>query len=75
MCKHGTTVNIMVTIPASHSSTGKIKHVMKPIDSCIVDIVEALEDSYIFMTGSCCGHGKRDGEILLADGRKLIIKQ
>ena len=78
MCKYGTTVNIEVTIPEYIFSSGDIKPAHKkicPIDSCIVSIVEALEDHNILMTASCCGHGKMNGRISLQDGRELIIKR
>jgi len=67
MCKYGTTTNVAVT-----TSVGIIE---KPIDSCIASIVKALDDGGIFMSGSCCGHGKNDGIILLQDNRTIIIKQ
>lgn len=44
------------------------------IDSCIAPIVAALNAGGIPTIGSCCGHGKSDGDILLADGRMLVIK-
>lgn len=44
------------------------------IDSCIAPIVAALNAGGIATLGSCCGHGKSNGDILLADGRVLIIK-
>ena len=44
------------------------------IDKCIAPIVKALQEGGIDMRGSCCGHGKNDGEILLQDGRMLVIK-
>lgn len=46
----------------------------KAIDSCIAPIVDALNKGGIATTGSCCGHGKNHGDILLADGRALVIR-
>jgi hypothetical protein len=43
------------------------------IDSCIADLVEALQTFGIDMRGSCCGHLKRIGHISLQDGRELLI--
>jgi hypothetical protein len=74
MCKWGLTSSVLVTIPADLSSTGKVKIEWKEIDSCISGIVSALETAGIKMRSSCCGHRKADGEILLSDGRALIIK-
>jgi len=74
MCEHGKTIDVFVTIPASLSyGKGQYKK-LTPIDSCITTLVAALENGNILMRGSCCGHGKGDGEILLEDGRRLVIK-
>lgn len=75
MCKWGTYEEVMVTIPADLSSTGKEKRKKVKIDRCIAPIVKALEQGGIKMRGSCCGHSKTDGDIHLQDGRILIIKQ
>ena len=75
MCEWGTTKHVWVTIPADLSYTGKERTAYRPIDSCIAPIVEALQKNDVLMRGSCCGHGKADGEIELQDGRVLIIKR
>jgi len=74
MCKWGIYEEVKVTIPADLSHTEKefIKDVK--IDKCIAPIIRALEQGGIKMRGSCCGHGKYDGNIHLQDGRILIIK-
>ena len=69
------TVRVFVTIPADLSHTKKAYMGMKRIDACIAPIVLALEMSGIHMRGSCCGHGKEDGGIVLQDGRVLVIKK
>ena len=63
---------------------GSEKHLILPkangnmepvgIDSCIASIVEALNKSGIRTIASCCGHGKINGSIILADGRELLIR-
>ena len=73
MCKWGTWKKVRVKIPADLSSTGKGKWKVVGIDSCIADIVEALQSAGIDMRGSCCGHGKDLGDIHLQDGRVLVI--
>lgn len=73
MCKYGDTKKVRVKIPADLSLTGKEKWRYVDIDSCIADIVEALQKAGIDMRGSCCGHGKRIGDITLQDGRVLLI--
>lgn len=75
MCKWGTEALATVKIPAHLSYTGEERWAVKPVDSCIVTIVRALQAAGIETLGSCCGHGKEDGSILLADGRTLIIRQ
>jgi hypothetical protein len=69
------TQNILVLIPADLSHTGKERFKVCKIDYCIADIVKALQWNGICMRGSCCGHGKTDGEIQLQDGRTLVIKK
>lgn len=46
---------------------------VRAIDHCIHKIVAALNAANIETTGSCCGHGKMNGNIILEDGRVLII--
>ncbi len=43
------------------------------IDWCIHQIVAALNAGGVETVASCCGHGKQDGRIDLADGRILTI--
>ncbi|MCY3840384.1 MAG: hypothetical protein OXH09_17345 [Gammaproteobacteria bacterium] len=45
------------------------------IDFCIHRIVAALNAAGIQTVASCCGHGKMKGNIVLEDGRTLIIQQ
>lgn len=74
MCKWGTETELPVTIPEHLSHTGVERHAVKGIDSCIADTVRALNAGGVVTISSCCGHGKQDGSILLADGRELVIK-
>lgn len=75
MCKHGETEAVKVKINAKLSHTGKAYWKNVYIDKCIATIVRALQRGNIDMLYSCCGHGERDGEILLVDGRILSIKK
>ena len=43
------------------------------IDYCIAHVVAALNAANIRTVGSCCGHNEQDADILLEDGRHLII--
>jgi len=74
MCEWGDTVNVEVFVPSDLSCTHIGRIAIKPIDRCISDLVKALQAAKIWTRSSCCGHGKGDGEILLQDGRALIIK-
>lgn len=44
------------------------------IDWCIHHIVAALNAGGVKTFACCCGHGTQDGNIILEDGRTLIIK-
>ena len=74
MCDWGDDVDLLVPIPAGLSHTGEFRWDVKPIDRCIAPIVKALNDSGIYTSNSCCGHGRGDGVISLHDGRTLIIR-
>lgn len=42
-------------------------------DPCLEPLVRALNDGGLRTVASCCGHGKRMGNVALADGRELLI--
>ena len=73
MCDRIETVPLQVPIPADLSYTGCARWELKPIDSCIASLVQALNDAGILTRSSCCGHGGI-GEILLQDGRTLRVR-
>ena len=73
MCKWGNEVILRVPIPANLSHTGEFRWENKGVDACIADIVDALNTAGIYTANCCCGHGKHDGEIILHDGRVLVI--
>ena len=75
MCKHGDTVFIPIEkFPATYGKTYSGKTMIE-IDQCIAGIVLALNGGGVYTIASCCGHGKGPGDIMLADGRKLIIDE
>lgn len=74
MCQHGDVTDVLIRIPADLSFTGRWRWGWKPIDSCIADVVKALQKARIYTRSSCCGHGAADGEISLNDGRRLVIE-
>lgn len=65
MCQWGTHKIIEVVIPADLSHTGLPYKKNIEIDACIAPIVKALNDAGIIMRGSCCGHNKTAGEIII----------
>lgn len=46
---------------------------MRSCDECIHPIVAALNNAGLQTVASCCGHGKRAGNIILKDGREILI--
>jgi hypothetical protein len=70
MCKWGTDKTVKLCKPMLVSGRTEIA-----VDDCIADLVQALNDAGIETIGCCCGHGKVDGDIQLADGRILIIER
>ena len=75
MCKWGDIIPVRVTVIAALSHTGEARVATKGIDRCIAPLVGALQAADIYMRSSCCGHGKGDGEIVLVDGRRLIVQE
>lgn len=74
MCKKGTELLLRVPIPADLSHTGEFRWDVKPVDACIAPLVDALNQAGIYTAGCCCGHEKAEGNIILHDGRILIIR-
>lgn len=73
MCEPGAETLVRVKIPADLSFSGEERWKECGIDACIAPIVKALQEGGIDMRGSCCGHGARNGDIELADGRGLLV--
>lgn len=42
-------------------------------DPCIASLVEALNVVGLKTIASCCGHGRRPSNVILADGREIIV--
>jgi len=75
MCEWGEHELVRVHIDADLACEGRAKWKRMQIDKCIAPIVRALQEGGINMRGSCCGHGKGQGEIALSDGRALKIER
>lgn len=75
MCAWGTTTDVHIPV-GGWNGTGKPRRsgsYMIPVDSCIANLVKALNDGGVVTRDSCCGHGKGPGMIRLADGRVLRV--
>jgi hypothetical protein len=75
-CAHCNRAEVLmgVTILAHLAHDGQQRQAVKGVDACIAEIVCALNAGGVMTTSSCCGHGRSDGSILLADGREMVIK-
>jgi len=74
MCEWGKTKKVWLYLPAELSCTGKGCYRFSRIDSCIADIIKALNKGGLKTIGSCCGHGKRTGRIDFMDGRIMEFR-
>ena len=71
MCKHGTDRFVDQALLPGVDYIDKTK--MVHIDECIADLVLALNKGGVHTVACCCGHEHPPGEIILADGRCLLI--
>jgi hypothetical protein len=55
MCVHGTVKMVKLNRPREYSG-----RIYVPVDACIADEVQFLNDVGIHTLGSCCGHGEPD---------------
>lgn len=62
---------VLVEIPGA-SSRGHLGKA-RGIDACIAPLVEALNKAGMPTVASCCGHGRRAGNVVLEDGREILI--
>lgn len=65
MCQWGTTE---VLVGHTNSRGGLIN-----VDKCLAPIIKALNDAGVRTAACCCGHGKMPGNVMLADGREIVI--
>ena len=72
MCEYGKEVICRVPIFPEDSHTGKMRWADKAVDACLAQEVNRLNASGRFTRTCCCGHGEREGDIVLHDG--TIIK-
>ena len=70
MCKWGTSKEVTLCKPTPIQGRTVIK-----ADACIAPLVQALSEYGVEMKASCCGHGKVEGRIDLADGQIIWLPQ
>ena len=73
MCRDRHSAVVRVRVAADLSHTGKRRWKRVAVDRCIAPIVRALQKGGIDMRHSCCGHGGPYGDIVLQDGRVLLV--
>lgn len=69
MCSDHSGVLIEISTASKRGPDGN----RRAIDACIAPLVKILNDAGVATVASCCGHGKRPGNIILRDGRELFI--
>jgi hypothetical protein len=67
MCEHGDTVPVWLPSEAAMGWR------YRSVDRCIAPLVAALRAAGYETVSSCCGHGGLEGNVLLADGRQLVL--
>lgn len=68
MCKWGNDIIVKLQRPMGVSQRDYCG-----VDACIAPLVQAMNDNGMETVSSCCGHGNRPGEIILADNRSVIL--
>ena len=51
----------------------KCNEINSGIDKCIQPLIKALNECGMETVASCCGHGNTLGNVILKDGREIII--
>jgi len=73
MCEYGDTVKMSVLVSLPNRYGVPYWSQIGPIDRCIAQLVEVLNNGGVETIASCCGHGHMHGNIALKDGRWLVI--
>ncbi len=74
-------VREMMKRPTGHCGCGSYEHTIpmpldervRDVDFCIAGLVAVLNAANRPTDASCCGHGRFPANILLRDGRRLIV--
>lgn len=71
MCDHEEREAAMVVL--QRRNEGRISKPAIWCDPCLAPLIKALNDGGLPTVASCCGHGHRPGDVMLADGRTLLV--
>lgn len=69
ICKHGNTKTVKLNKPRPSGRT-KV-----PVDSCIADEIQFLNDCGVLTYGCCCGHGVEKSNCLVDSSSKELLNQ
>ena len=69
ICLHGKTKSVKLN--RSRSTSGAT---IVPVDECIANEVQMLNDAGVITYGCCCGHGKSDPSCLVDKESESILK-
>lgn len=60
MCKWGIYKDVKLAHPKEYSGRTVV-----PVDSCLAELIQMLNDKGVHTLSCCCGHGKSEGDILI----------
>lgn len=69
MCSDHSTALVEIPTASHRGPHGR----MRAVDPCLVSLVQALNAAGLATVASCCGHGYRPANVILADGREVFI--
>lgn len=69
----GVLIDVPTASPTFSDGSPRPAGSKRAIDACIAPLVKALNDAGFGTRASCCGHGDSLGNIVLTDGRELLI--
>lgn len=69
MCQHGTERNVKLNHPRESGRR------IVPVDACIADEVQMLNDMGVITVGSCCGHGKGQPHVLINEYSATLVQK
>lgn len=74
MCEWGSDIEVKNLRAGGNHPDFPLHYRTWKIDACLAPIVQALNVGGVETVQACCGHGREDGIIELADGRTLVVR-